>query len=285
MQINRQTYESYFLLYVDGELTADERAEVERFAAAHPDLRQELDVLLRSVFTADDSVVFDNKEVLYREEKDRAAVIPASSATATIGWKKIAVAAAILLFISATEWLYLQKHTGAPAVPPAGNLARQSATTAPGGQHTDATPAHQQTPPAEPATDMAVSPGTTGARHRNRLPAPNRNRPHTIIALPDAAPEEDPVPTGAATPKPAAVDPYMAAIPTPGAGKIDIPIDARRLNPDIAPPAGIIRYADEDELAGSDRIYFANTSFSKKNNLRVVFRKASRIIDRITTMQ
>jgi len=45
MKINEENYEGYLMRYADGELDADERAEVEQFLAAHPALRDELDEL------------------------------------------------------------------------------------------------------------------------------------------------------------------------------------------------------------------------------------------------
>lgn len=45
MQINRYNYEEYFLLYTDNELSAQERAAVEEFAAGQPDLQEELNQL------------------------------------------------------------------------------------------------------------------------------------------------------------------------------------------------------------------------------------------------
>jgi hypothetical protein len=46
MMINYDNYESYFLLYVDGELQPAEMEAVESFAVEHPDLAVELDNLL-----------------------------------------------------------------------------------------------------------------------------------------------------------------------------------------------------------------------------------------------
>ncbi len=66
MQINRTNYENFFLLYVDGELSATEMQAVERFALENSDLGSELDALLETKLSAEDSFSFVDKEVLYR---------------------------------------------------------------------------------------------------------------------------------------------------------------------------------------------------------------------------
>jgi hypothetical protein len=48
IHITRHNYEEYFLLYVDNELSAAERMAVEAFVSSHPDLREELDILLQT---------------------------------------------------------------------------------------------------------------------------------------------------------------------------------------------------------------------------------------------
>ena len=45
MIINRDNYENFFLLYVDGELCAADRKAVEDFAAENEDLQKELEIL------------------------------------------------------------------------------------------------------------------------------------------------------------------------------------------------------------------------------------------------
>lgn len=65
MYINRDNYEDHFLLYVDGELCAADKKAVEDFAAANPDLQQELDMLKSAVLPAD-TIEFTGKISLYK---------------------------------------------------------------------------------------------------------------------------------------------------------------------------------------------------------------------------
>ena len=67
MNINRYNYEEFFLLYVDGELSAANRQTVEQFVQANPDLANELEMFQQTQLTPDTSA-FDNKSVLYRNE-------------------------------------------------------------------------------------------------------------------------------------------------------------------------------------------------------------------------
>ncbi len=50
MNITRQNYEEWLLLYVDNELSLAERIVVDDFLAANPDLQQELEMLQQSTF-------------------------------------------------------------------------------------------------------------------------------------------------------------------------------------------------------------------------------------------
>jgi hypothetical protein len=67
MNINRNNYEEFFLLYVDNELSAAERNAVELFVHENLDLKEELNMLLQTVISAD-AVSFDNKSNLFKEE-------------------------------------------------------------------------------------------------------------------------------------------------------------------------------------------------------------------------
>ncbi len=68
MKLDRNNYEEFFLLYVDNELTAEQRRSVEQFVQEHPDLAMELDILQQTVLPADNSVVFTGKDSLLKNE-------------------------------------------------------------------------------------------------------------------------------------------------------------------------------------------------------------------------
>jgi hypothetical protein len=64
LHIDRSNYEEYFLFYLDGELSNEDRVHVEKFAALYPDLQQELTLLL-STQLENETFSFDHKEELY----------------------------------------------------------------------------------------------------------------------------------------------------------------------------------------------------------------------------
>jgi hypothetical protein len=66
MNINRHNYEEYFILYMDNELGIDERRMVEAFVSQHPDLKEELDLLLQYKLTPDTEIFFPGKEELIK---------------------------------------------------------------------------------------------------------------------------------------------------------------------------------------------------------------------------
>jgi len=68
MNIDRHNYEECFLLYIDNELSVDQKRQVDLFVQENPDLEEELVMLKQSRLTPDDSVVFDRKHLLMKEE-------------------------------------------------------------------------------------------------------------------------------------------------------------------------------------------------------------------------
>ena len=65
--INRYNYETYFLLYVDNELSAVEKNSVDEFVQSNPDLGEELAMLFQTVLQKDD-ILLNKKMSLYKKE-------------------------------------------------------------------------------------------------------------------------------------------------------------------------------------------------------------------------
>ena len=70
MNINRDNYEEFFVLYIDKELNQAERAAVENFVKQNPDLKTELEMLEQTILPLDNVETFANKEILFRKESD-----------------------------------------------------------------------------------------------------------------------------------------------------------------------------------------------------------------------
>ena len=66
MQINRDNYETYFLLYADAALQPDEYNMVNNFVAENTDLKNELQLLQAAVLPAEE-IKFTDKSFLYRD--------------------------------------------------------------------------------------------------------------------------------------------------------------------------------------------------------------------------
>jgi hypothetical protein len=66
MNINRHNYEEFFILYMDNELGSDDRRMVEAFVLQHPDLKEELDLLLQYKLSPDTEILFPGKEDLIK---------------------------------------------------------------------------------------------------------------------------------------------------------------------------------------------------------------------------
>lgn len=68
ININRHNYETFFLLYIDGELSAAERMAVEYFIQENPDLSNELEALQQTTLLMDEAITMPGKSDLYRSE-------------------------------------------------------------------------------------------------------------------------------------------------------------------------------------------------------------------------
>ena len=93
--------EEQLLLYVDGELRADEKAAVEKELVANISLQKELQWLRRSQLTADTSIVFPDKSLLYKQAE------PARVFSMSIAARRWSAAAAVVVLLGSAMWLVL----------------------------------------------------------------------------------------------------------------------------------------------------------------------------------
>jgi len=85
MIVNVQNYETYFLLYIDNELSATEKAAVELFIQQNPSYQQELTLLQNAKLgfsentseeSAEEKIIFEDKLSLYQiSESDTACLL------------------------------------------------------------------------------------------------------------------------------------------------------------------------------------------------------------------
>jgi hypothetical protein len=89
--INEFNFEEQFLLFVDNELSDEGKEQTLQFIAKYPEHQQSLE-LLKQTRLPEETIVFANKELLFRKEEDRRPIL--------IGWRRIAIAAAMIGLIS-----------------------------------------------------------------------------------------------------------------------------------------------------------------------------------------
>ncbi|MEO6404676.1 MAG: hypothetical protein ABIY51_11110 [Ferruginibacter sp.] len=69
MKINRHNYETFFLMYADNELSVSERATVEQFVQLHPDLKEELSLIMETILPIE-PISFTGKNNLLKTSVD-----------------------------------------------------------------------------------------------------------------------------------------------------------------------------------------------------------------------
>jgi len=278
MKINRQTYEEFFLLYTDGELNSEERTAVEEFVRENPDLEPELLLLQQTILSPQETILFENKESLFRHEESRKLVF--------FAWHRIAAAAVVVLFLSVAGWLWLQDRqpAGEPILAKLDSVKDENNTL-------------QPVEPVGTASSPVQSPGT---EFNNNRPAPAL--PETVSYTTTTAKPGKPIPSNAvqitapsadmqnttAVEMPETTD--NAALTPEPSEEIGATVQPRKISPPVEDitytvnndKIATVEYASPEE---DNTIYFANTALPKKTKLRGVFRKASRILDKVTSFQ
>jgi len=73
MKINTTNYEEYFLLYIDNELSAEQKTAVENFIEVNPSYQKEFELLKQTVL-APEPIEYEDKILLYRLEEMEASL-------------------------------------------------------------------------------------------------------------------------------------------------------------------------------------------------------------------
>ena len=106
--INITNYEEQLLNYIDDEVTADQRKEIERFTGQYSVVKQELALLQKTKLQPEAEVMFPDKSILYRRE-EKVRVI-------SMTWFRVAVAAAIILIAGFATFRLINTNGDIPTV-------------------------------------------------------------------------------------------------------------------------------------------------------------------------
>ena len=106
--INITNYEDQLINYIDDEVTAEQRKEVEKFAGQYPAVQRELALLQKTKLQPEAEVTFPDKSILYRRE-EKVRVI-------SMTWFRVAVAAAIILIAGFATFRLINTNGDSPTV-------------------------------------------------------------------------------------------------------------------------------------------------------------------------
>lgn len=97
MTITKLNYEVYALDYLEGTLSKETQAAMDRFLMGHPEIAMELEAMKEVIpLTPDRSIIFQQKERLLKKEKDTKVIFLRK-------WQLSAIAASIALLIGLTS--------------------------------------------------------------------------------------------------------------------------------------------------------------------------------------
>lgn len=270
MRINRQTYEEYFLLYADGELTNTEKLEVEEFINQNPDLGEELEMITQTVMIPDETIVFANKEILLKEEGNRKVI--------AMRWMRFAAAAAVLVVLMGAGWIFLKDDI--KKAPPVAVIEPQKVPVI--DQSKEVAPRVIENKEAVIVVKPSSKKTTSVAPVEKNKPIETKSEPqHDVETKGDEEPVENNIPE-------AALPANDVAFNEPATEPIDIQVEPRKMvHEDLGTSTNNVHYAQAlaEEQEKGDQIYFANTQLPKKTKLRGVLRKASRYLERVTSIQ
>jgi hypothetical protein len=275
--VNISNHESFFVQYTDDELKNEEKAATEQFVYTNPEFQAEFELIQKTKLTPDTSIVFPNKDLLYRKEDNRVRpIFPV--------WTRYAAAALIVLSVG-VFWMSQEKN-------PTSSVAR-----------TEAGKESIQPVPTESKPDLTASleaPVETAEKEisiETLLPKKNQlgvaDSDQLAVNQKKSNPLAKPTTSNAALPA-ASLPELSGAVSLPAIGsiannmeepdagsiaKLEVPNPKDRIIPVNTSDQPIIVVAMNDQN-GDDFVFVPGKEVVRKTPLRGLLRKASRFIDK-----
>ena len=273
--VNETNYEEYFVLYGDDELDNEQKDIVEQFVYRNSQYQAEFELIQQVKFQAERHIVFPDKDMLYRTEEEEENVF-------VFRWWKIVAAAIFLIFLTGLGWMITLKEKSAPAT---SKITPQKKIQQPEVQVQ--VPKQENTTQAKTETpDLIVSENKKPVRINDR-PSSNFVRKEDDRSIPQLLTEIEKdnknvggrniqVGTIVSIERPEVKREKMETTAT-----ISLQNDKKVVD-EAVEPAVMNEYA---YTTSNEEIEILNTTVSKKNKLRGLFRKVTRVVEKTTSIE
>lgn len=271
--VNPANYEEYFVRYGDEELSDEEKKNTEEFVYKNPQYQQEFELILKTRLVADTTITYPEKEKLYRKEKDLKPVL-------YIRMVRYAAAAAIIGLVSLVAWNLLTPTGTKPVIvasvdttisenPAKVNseeslLPQFSEVADTGNQPEEATEKQAIVQPVQ-TISLSETTAETGLTAVENKDAEKSNQHFAVNNIPEKAN----IATTLLTPVTEEGISTVAAIKE---------IEPTGINPQLLVTA-------PQQQSSPSELAFQELPDNNKNEFRGIFRKASRIFERVTNSE
>lgn len=278
--VNETNYEEFYLLYTDNELETVLRKEVELFAASKPHFQQELNLLMEARIQPETAIVFPDKSLLYKEESDRKPVI--------MMWWRVTAIAAMLLLALGIFWLNNRNGNVQPGDSFAvkENKKEQPTVTKQSTETLNNTEAQDER--KEPVNSQQLAVGSEKKSRKNDIAPKNEDEKKDFaVYTPNNTVTTDPG-TQQTTELPVQVATVAGVYNTKNINSV-LAAQANRTNTlEIVSKAYVPETKSADQVQATpdvqEDVYIANTTVDRKNKLRGLFRKVTRVFEKTTNL-
>jgi hypothetical protein len=279
LHVTLDNYESFFVRYMDDELNSLEKEAVEKFVYQHPAQQVDFEWLKKCKLSPDQEIIFENKEILFRKEEERKPVIAM--------WFRFAAAAMFILM--AGIWWANQPARQGSSLEMATRVEKGNDVKSGNDQRYTEKETVNLNDQAKESNGSSISGDVHSgdikmvknnvtavtsdqqARYTNR--SNNKNIRLSKLVTPDENQSPNVESTTLASAKIEVKTPNTTAL------AIDKPMPLKGIEKEEERYTSLTTLQDDE-----DPLYVGSTTVSKKNNLRGVIRKASRMIEKNTSM-